>query len=158
MGRDQFYLLLDESGLKLRRKRRKPRPTDSTHGLPTYPNPAWDFLPTAPNQLWAADITYIELTPSPGHTRLAYLALILDCYTEEIVGWGLGDTLKTTHPIEALRMALQRLPPGHQGLIHHRDRGVQYVSRNYVALLQAQGIAVSMTNSQNPEENASTRP
>ena len=110
MGRDQFYVLLDEAGRKLRRKRRKPRPTDSTHGLPTYPNLAWDFLPTAPNQLWAADITYIALRPSPGHTRLAYLALILDCYMEELVGWALGDTLETTHPIEALRMALQRLP------------------------------------------------
>lgn len=61
VGRDTFFRLIDEDGLKMRQKRRKARTTDSTHGLPTYPNLIVDFIPTAPDQLWVSDITYITL-------------------------------------------------------------------------------------------------
>jgi transposase InsO family protein len=59
IGRDSFCTLLNDNGMKLRLRIRKPRTTDSTHGLPTYPNLIKDFIPTAANQLWVSDITYI---------------------------------------------------------------------------------------------------
>ena len=61
MGRDRFEDLIDSWGLKVRRRVRAPRTTDSSHGLPTYPNLVRDFIQTAPNQLWVSDITYISV-------------------------------------------------------------------------------------------------
>lgn len=61
LGRDAFTDLLVESGMKVRLKMRKPRTTDSTHGLPTFPNIIKDIIPTGPNQLWVSDITYIPV-------------------------------------------------------------------------------------------------
>ena len=61
IGRDQFVDIINEYGLKVRLKVRKPRTTDSTHGLPTFPNIVKGFIPTAPNQLWVSDITYITI-------------------------------------------------------------------------------------------------
>ena len=85
VGRDTFYRLIDENNLKIRQKRRKPRTTDSTHGLPTFPNLTKEFIPTAPNQLWVSDITYIEVWNGDKY-YFVYLSLILDAYTKEIIG------------------------------------------------------------------------
>ena len=154
IGRDRFCRILDENGLKVRLKIRKPRTTDSTHGLPTYPNLIKDFIPTAPNQLWVSDITYIVIMDDDYHYHFCYLSLILDAYTEEIVGWSVGPTLDTTYPLEALRMALERIEGKEINLIHHSDRGCQYVSREYVNLLMDYGIRISMTESGDPKDNA----
>ena len=153
IGRDRFCRILDENGLKVRLRIRKPRTTDSTHGLPTYPNLIKDFIPTAPNQLWVSDITYIVIMDDYHH-HFCYLSLILDAYTEEIVGWSVGPTLDTTYPLEALRMALERIEGKEINLIHHSDRGCQYVSREYVNLLKDYGIRISMTESGDPKDNA----
>jgi transposase InsO family protein len=155
VGRDTFYRLIDENNLKIRQKRRKPRTTDSTHGLPTFPNLTKEFIPTAPNQLWVSDITYIEVWNGDKY-YFVYLSLILDAYTKEIIGWSAGPDLSTVYPMEALRMALKRLECVDKSsirLIHHSDRGVQYASRNYVKLLQDWGISISMTESGNPKDN-----
>ena len=152
--RDRFCRILHEHGLKIRLKIRKPRTTDSTHGLPTYPNLIKDFIPTAPNQLWVSDITYIVIMDDDYHYHFCYLSLILDAYTEEIVGWSVGPTLDTTYPLEALRMALKRIEGKESNLIHHSDRGCQYVSREYVNLLKDYGIRISMTESGDPKDNA----
>jgi transposase InsO family protein len=154
IGRDRFCRILDENGLKVRLRIRKPRTTDSTHGLPTYPNLIKDFIPTAPNQLWVSDITYIVIMDDDYHYHFCYLSLILDAYTEEIVGWSVGPTLDTTYPLEALRMALERIEGKEINLIHHSDRGCQYVSREYVNLLKDYGIRISMTESGDPKDNA----
>lgn len=154
IGRDRFCRILDEHGLKLRLKIRKPKTTDSTHGLPTYPNLIKDLIPTAPNQLWVSDITYIVIMVDDYHYYFCYLSLILDAYTEEIVGWSVGPSLSTTYPLEALRMALMRIEGTSPNLIHHSDRGCQYASREYVNLLQEYGISISMTESGDPKDNA----
>lgn len=88
------------------------------------------------------------------HYHFCYLSLILDAYTEEIVGWSVGPTLDTTYPLEALRMALRRIEGKDINLIHHSDRGCQYVSREYVNLLKEHGISISMTESGDPKDNA----
>ena len=109
IGRDRFCRIIGENRLKVRQRRRKPRTTDSTHGLPTYPNLVKDFIPSAPNQLWVSDITYIQVMDGACGYHFCYLSLILDDYSEEIAGWSVGPTLDTEYPIAALRMALKRL-------------------------------------------------
>ena len=155
IGRDQFVDIINDYGLKVRLKVRKPRTTDSTHGLPTFPNIIKDFIPTAPNQLWVSDVTYITIWLDEYTYIFCYLSLILDAYTEEIIGWSVGPTLETTYPVEALRMALKRIEGmTNINLIHHSDRGCQYASSEYVRLLQEHGIRISMTETGDPKDNA----
>lgn len=154
IGRDTFCNLLNDNGMKVRLRIRKPRTTDSTHGLPTYPNLIKSFIPTASNQLWVSDITYIVVMDDDTHYHFSYLSLVLDAYSEEIVGWSVGTTLDTAYPIEALKMALKRIEDKDVNLIHHSDRGCQYASREYVNMLKEHGIQVSMTESGDPKDNA----
>lgn len=154
LGRDAFTDLLVESGMKVRLKMRKPRTTDSTHGLPTFPNIIKDLIPTGPNQLWVSDITYIPIWKQDGSYRFCYLSLILDAYSKEIVGWSVGDSLCTEYPIAALQMALKRLEGKEHTLIHHSDRGCQYASFEYVKILRDNNIRISMTESGDPKDNA----
>ena len=155
VGRDRFEDIVDRYGLKVRARIRKPKTTDSTHGLPVYPNIIKDFIPAAPNQLWVSDITYITIWLNTYTYVFCYLSLILDAYTEEIVGWSLGPTLEATYPVEALRKALRRIEKQEDvHLIHHSDRGSQYASQEYVSILKQSGIRISMTESGDPKENA----
>ncbi len=157
MGRDRFERLIDKYGLKVRKCTHKPRTTDSTHGLPVYPNLIREFIPTAPNQLWVSDITYIPIWLDSENHSFCYLSIVLDAYTEEIVGWCIGPTLDTEYPIRALHMALERLRNISKediSLIHHSDRGLQYASKRYVELLAEYGVRVSMTENGDPKENA----
>ncbi|MCQ2194249.1 MAG: IS3 family transposase [Paludibacteraceae bacterium] len=154
-GRDRFFRIIDENGLKVRRRTRKPQTTDSAHGLPTYPNLIREYLPATANRLWVSDITYIMVNDDDSHYHFCYLSLMLDAYSEEIVGWCVGPSLDTDYPLEALRMALRRIEGKEVDLIHHSDRGCQYAaSREYVELLRKHGIRVSMTESGDPRDNA----
>jgi transposase InsO family protein len=91
------------------------------------------MTPTAINQLWVADITYIRL-----RLEFVYLAVILDAFSRRVIGWALGRTLEAELAVTALRMALvERQPPS--GLVHHSDRGVQYADGGMV-LLQYLGV------------------
>lgn len=108
-----------------------------------------------PNQLWVSDITHITIWLDEYHYVFCYLSLILDAYSEEIIGWSVGPTLETVYPIEALKMALKRI----EGmtditLIHHSDRGCQYASSEYIRLLKDAGIRISMTETGDPKDNA----
>ena len=157
LGRDRFEDIVDAYGLKVRQRIRKPRTTDSTHGLPVYPNLVKEFIPLAPNQMWVSDITYIPIWTDDEHYIFCYLSLILDAYTEEVVGWHVGETLETEHPIEALMIALKRLDcvsKENISLIHHSDRGCQYASAKYVGILRNHGIRISMTECGDPKDNA----
>lgn len=155
VGRDRFAYIIDRYGLKVRKKFRKPKTTDSSHGLPTYPNIVKDLIPTKANQLWVSDITYITVWVDEYHYSFCYLSLILDAYTEEIVGWSVGPTLETVYPVEALKMALKRIDGMKEiNLTHHSDRGCQYASSEYVRLLEKQHIKISMTESGDPKDNA----
>ena len=155
IGRDWFADIINKHNLKVRLKVRKPRTTDSSHGLPTYPNLVKDFIPTGPNQLWVSDITYIIIWVDTIHYIFCYLSLILDAYTEEIIGWSIGPTLATTYPLEALKMALKRIDEKKDiHLIHHSDRGCQYASSEYIKLLNDNHILISMTESGDPKDNA----
>ena len=95
-----------------------------------YPNLAREMKPSAVNQLWVADITYIRL-----RTEFVYLAVVLDAFSRRVIGWALGRTLEAELAVSALRMALLERKP-QPGLVHHSDRGVQYASGNYTELLK----------------------
>lgn len=156
IGRDGFEEVVNRNGLKVRNKVRKPRTTDSTHGLPTYGNLIKNFIPTGPNQLWVSDITYIMILEGDDNYWFCYLTIIMDAYTEEIKGYCVGDTLETRYSIIALEIALKSLEgQDREGspLIHHSDRGVQYASSKYISLLTGSRIRISMTESSDPKEN-----
>jgi putative transposase len=122
--------------------------TDSRHDLPVYPNLTRDFHPTAINQLWVADITYIRL-----RQEFVYLAVVLDAFSRRVIGWALGRTLEAELALSALRMALRERQPA-PGLIHHSDRGIQYASHDYTGLLNQFQIRISMSRRGNPYDNA----
>lgn len=155
IGRDRFCDIIECNNLKVRKKIRKPKTTDSTHGLPTYPNIVKDFIPAAANQLWVSDITYIVIMDSDIDYDFCYLSLILDAFTEEIIGWSVGASLDRQYPMEALKMALSRLNGRNDiHVIHHSDRGCQYASNEYVRVLKSHDIQISMTESSDPKDNA----
>lgn len=122
--------------------------TDSRHDLDVYLNLAWRMKLTAINQLWVADITYIRL-----QREFVYLAAILDAFSRRVVGWALERTLAARLPLAALEQAIAQRQPA-PGLVHHSDRGVQYASHDYVAVLLAHGMTPSMSRPGNPWDNA----
>jgi len=149
IGRDAMFDLLAERGLLVtKRKRRGPVTTLSKHRFRKYPNIVRDFIPTAPNQLWVSDITYIHLAEG-----FAYLSLITDAYSRKIVGFCLSRDLSSRGPLNALKMALSNNLQ-RDGLIHHSDRGVQYCCDEYVKLLEHHEVKISMTEKGDPLENA----
>ena len=157
VGYNRFYDIIEKHSLKVRRRKRRAKTTDSTHAFPLYPNLVKDLIPQRANQVWVSDITYIPFWTDSNKNSYSfcYLSLITDYYTKEIVGWSVGDTLEAKYPKEALRMALPRLPVGVSNhLIHHSDRGVQYACYDYTGLLKSKGIAISMTECGNPKDNA----
>jgi putative transposase len=122
--------------------------TDSRHNLPVYPNLAREMKPTAINQLWVADITYVRL-----RTEFVYLAVVLDAFSRRVIGWALGRTLEAQLAVAALRMALVQRQPA-PGLVHHSDRGVQYASHDYTEMLKQHKATISMSRKGNPYDNA----
>jgi len=157
VGYNRFYDIIERHNLKVRKKKRRAKTTDSEHGLPLYPNLVKELIPLRPNQLWVSDITYmvIYLNAQTGDYDFCYLSLVTDCYTKEIIGWCVGETLEAKFAIEALNMALKRLGDNPvPDLIHHSDRGVQYASYEYTGILKKNGIRISMTECGDPKDNA----
>ena len=131
-----------EMGLSGRQGRRR-------HDLPVAPNLLdRNFTAERPDQVWLADISYI-----PTGEGFLYLAAIKDMATRQIVGWSMADHLKAGLCVDALVMAIQRHRPS-RGLIHHGDRGVQYASEPYRAVLERHGITQSMSRRGNCLDNA----
>jgi putative transposase len=123
--------------------------TDSNHPLEVYLNLARRMNLTGIDQLWVADITYIRL-----RAEFVYLAVILDRFSRKVVGWALQRSITSRLAIAALQRAIaERKPP--PGLVHHSDRGVQYASGEYVAVLNRHQMVPSMSRPANPYDNAS---
>ena len=157
VGYNRFYDIIERHNLKVRKKKRRARTTNSDHDLPLYPNLVKELIPLRPNQVWVSDITYmvIYLNAQTGEYDFCYLSLVTDYYTKEIIGWCVGETLEARFAIEALDMALGRLGGNPaSGLIHHSDRGVQYASYAYTDILKENNIRISMTECGDPKENA----
>ncbi|MFF4128266.1 IS3 family transposase [Microbispora rosea] len=110
-----------------------------------------DFTAPAPNRLWVADLTYISTT-----SGFVYAALVIDAYSRMIVGWRLADHLRTDLALDALEMAIWRRGDGRrlEGLVHHSDRGCQYLSICYTERLADAGAVCSVGSRGDSYDNA----
>jgi putative transposase len=127
-----------------------PKTTDSRHHWGYSPNLILDTPePSGINQLWVGDITYVPLR---GDT-FCYLASLMDRYSRDIVGWELAETMTDGLTLSALRMAIRDRQPAAE-LVHHTDRGGQYASARYRAVLRRAGMRQSMSRAGNCYDNA----
>jgi len=150
IGRDALFdLMRDNNLLNGKRIRSGPRTTNSNHWMKKYPDLIRNIKLSRANELWVSDITYVHLTKK----KFAYLSLVTDAYSRKIVGFCMNKDLSTEGPVIALEMALNARMSS-EPLIHHSDRGSQYCSDGYVALLNSGAISISMTQSGNPKDNA----
>jgi len=124
-------------------------PADRPSAFLIVPNLVRGLVPSAPDQIWVADITYVHLART-----FAYLAVILDAFSRKAVGWAFENTLEASLAIAALETALDARKPQPGSLIHHSDRGVQYASIAYRQRLADRGITISMSRPGNPFDNA----
>lgn len=149
VGRDYLFDLLATKGLLVSRRRRRIITTDSNHWMKRYDNLMVCNPITRAEQVWVSDITYLKL-----NQNFVYLSLITDAYSRQIMGYHLQNNLSTEGCLQALRMAIAKRKTPEQSLMHHSDRGSQYCSKAYVALLKEDNIDISMTQNGDPYENA----
>jgi putative transposase len=148
-GRHRVARLMRQKGLRgLQKPGFRPRTTDSVHNLPIAPNRLKTVRAQQTDEIWVADITYIGLSHS-----WVYLAVVMDLYSRKVVGWALGNHLKTSLAVESLQRALAQRRPGRR-LIHHSDQGVQYASGEYQQILHSYQIQPSMNARGNCYDNA----
>lgn len=151
-SRKRVARLMRQAGIHSRRRPKRRIPTtDSRHKRSVAPNLLCrDFSAYAPNEKWLGDMLGIWTDEG-----WLYLAALLDTYSRMIVGWAMSMYRDETLVTDALRMALARRElPEDTDLIQHTDRGSQYTADDYLALLSAQGIHVSMSNKGDPYDNA----
>lgn len=149
VGRYRVRRLMKRQGLKARWKRKFVHTTDSRHDLPVAAN-LLDrrFNPSAPDQAWVADITYVRT-----ERGWLYLAAVLDLYSRKIVGWAMAPNMPAELVCTALQMAIALRQPK-PGLIVHTDRGSQYASQTHRDLLARHGLVASMSRKGNCWDNA----
>jgi len=151
VGKTRVERLMREHAIRARHKRRFKLTTDSKHNLPVAANLLdRQFSAPAPNRLWSADLTYVWTEQG-----WLYLAVVLDLFNREIVGWAIKERMSADIVIDALSMAWLRRRP-EPGLIHHSDRGSQYASEAFQAKLHDYGIVCSMSRKGNCWDNAPT--
>jgi len=148
IGRDRLFEILKRHDLLVQPKYRSPKTTYYDNQLPVYRNLLYELEPTAPHQVWVADITYIDTDDG-----FAYLSLITDRFSRKIVGWNLGQTMEASQSINALAMAINQTP-SNRWPIHHSDRGSQYCCREYARELHQRGLPISMTEANHCYENS----
>lgn len=149
IGRDQLFDVLRKEGLLVYKRKKYTTTTNSRHWMHKYPNLIKDLVAERPEQLWVADITYLNTLDGN-----AYLHLITDAYSKKIMGFELCNNLEAASTLKALAMALSKRRYPFQPLIHHSDRGLQYCSKRYVDCLLENNVHISMTENGDPYENA----
>jgi putative transposase len=140
--------LMREHELNPRQRRRFIATTDSNHNYPIFPDLANNMTPDGPNQLWVADITYVAIA-----TGFVYLAAILDAWSRRVVGYAISRSIDARLVVAALKAAVNARKPA-RGCVHHSDRGSQYASEPYRAVLREHGLVGSMGRRGNPYDNA----
>ena len=150
VGRDELFDIMERNGLKVKMRIRRTRTTYSFKWMKQWPNLIKGIVPTASNQIWVSDITYIP-TRKEG---FVYLHLVTDAYSKRIMGWHVSASLHAEYTLAALEMAIRSVGRPLKGLIHHSDRGCQYCCEKYIERLQENLIGISMTESGDPLENA----
>jgi len=110
---------------------------------------ARDFSAERPNQLWVADLTYVATW-----SGFVYVALVIDAFSRFIVGWQASRSLRTDLALDALEMAIWRRRAGLEGLVHHSDRGSQYLAIRYTERLAEAGAVTSVGSRGDSYDNA----
>lgn len=142
--------LMREDNLLCIKKKFKPLTTNSNHKHKIYPNLIKNLDINRLNQVWASDITYIQLA-----YEFIYLAVIIDLFSRKCIGWELSRNIDSQLVLNALEKAIKnRWKSNMKGLIHHSDQGVQYASEKYVNCLLEHNIKISMCRKGNPYDNA----
>jgi putative transposase len=152
VGKQRVQRLMQAHGIQARGKRRfRVMTTDSRHDLPIAPNLLdRNFTVAAPNTAWAGDVTYIATEDG-----WLYLAVVIDLFSRQVVGWSMRPDMRCNLVIDALEMAwYQRRPDKKAGLIFHSDRGSQYASGDFRQVLEEYGITPSMSRKGNCWDNA----
>lgn len=149
IGRDHLFNIMDAYGLKVRRRKRGTRTTDSSHHFRRYGNLIKALKVKRADQVWVSDITYIKVGD-----RFMYLSIITDAFSRKIVGYRLHGDLSVEGSLKALLMALSGRSDPSSSLIHHSDQGVQYCSHAYINTLKSNDVSISMASRGSPHENA----
>ncbi len=151
IGRYKVRRLMRDLGLKAKAPKRYKVTTDSRHPFPVAPNILnRKFDVEQPNTIWTTDITYVWTLEG-----WLYLAVVLDLYSRQVVGWAMDKRMKKQLVMDALAMAYLRRKPT-PGLLHHSDRGSQYACHEYRKRLKQYGMVVSMSRKGNCWDNAPT--
>jgi putative transposase len=152
VGRDRVARLMRQAGVRGAKRRGKPwrttKPAVRAHGRPDLVNR--DFHVERPNQLWVADISYLRCWEG-----VLFLAFVIDAFSRMVVGWQLASHMRTTLVLDALKMALGVRGPGADvELVHHSDRGSQYVSFDYTQTLVDHRVLQSVGSVGDAYDNA----
>jgi transposase InsO family protein len=151
IGRYKVRRLMRELGLKAKAPKRYKATTDSRHAFPAAPNLLdRQFEVDSPNKVWTTDITYVWTLEG-----WLYLAVVIDLFSRQVVGWAIDKRMKRQLTLDALSMAYWRRKPS-PGLLHHSDRGSQYACHDYRKRLAAYGMVASMSRKGNCWDNAPT--
>jgi transposase InsO family protein len=151
IGLARVERLMREHGIRARHKRRFKATTDSKHSMPVADNLLdRDFAPQAPNRVWTSDITYVATDEG-----WLYLAVVLDLFNREVIGWSIKPRMKADIVTDALTMAWFRRKP-EAGIVFHSDRGSQYASAVVRDKLAEYGMTASMSRKGNCWDNAPT--
>ncbi|WP_261540506.1 IS3 family transposase [Burkholderia multivorans] len=151
VGKERVRKLMVQHGVRARHKRKYIATTNSNHGLPVAPNLLErNFTALAPNQVWTSDITYLATAEG-----WLYLAVVIDLFSRQVVGWSMQPHMKAELVTDALRMAWFRRRPD-AGVIVHSDRGSQYCSGLFQDTLKAYGMRSSMSRRGDCWDNAPT--
>lgn len=149
VSRHRIGRLMRNQGLLCRTRRRFRATTNSNHNLAVAPNHLdRAFQVAEQDRVYVGDITYI-----PTQEGWLYLAVFIDLYSRQIVGWSMSSLMTADLVVQSLQMAIQRRRPG-KGLMVHSDRGSQYASGRFQALLREQGFVCSMSRKGNCWDNA----
>ncbi|WP_265311063.1 IS3 family transposase [Verminephrobacter eiseniae] len=151
VGKERVRKLMQLHGIRAKGKRRLKVTTDSKHDLPIAPNLLdRQFDVAEPDKVWVGDITYIATDEG-----WLLLAVVIDLFSRQVVGWSLRQDMTRDIVIDAVRMAwFKRHPRKHAGLIFHSDRGSQYASEDFRDVLAQCGITASMSRKGNCWDNA----
>jgi len=151
VGKERVRRMMRDHAIRARGKRKFKATTDSHHGLPVSDNLLnRAFQPEQPDRVWTGDITYIATQEG-----WLYLAVVIDLFSRQVVGWALGERMTRQLVIDALTMAWFRRRPA-EGAIFHSDQGSQYASSDFQALLRRYGMRGSMSRKGNCWDNAVT--
>jgi transposase InsO family protein len=137
IGRDRFIEFMMNQGYRVQTHKSYTRTT--TPACYKYPNLIEGMILWDKNQLWQSDITYIRVME-----EYYYLVFIIDVYTKLILGYQVSNHLRAEANLSALRMAIRNCNGNIIGLIHHSDRGSQYIDTEYIDLLKRNGAHISM--------------